>query len=200
MGGLLVALAVQRRPVDFAGIIMASPLLAPHKALMPWYKKLATKILGRVLPSVPIAALDLALYARDPDVLSYMASDPLRFHGNIPLVWPAALFKAQDDFAARLSYIQVPILLQVPSDDRVCDVAAMKKFFDALPSKYKEMKIYEGSYHSIFAEPEGIKEQAFNDVAEWLRERLLAVKLHTSHSQTGTTVASTPTSFSNSEV
>ncbi|XP_077497912.1 monoacylglycerol lipase-like [Amblyomma americanum] len=58
--------------------------------------KTVTKVLGLVLPSVPIAALDLALYARDPDVMSYMASDPLRYHGNIPLIWPAALIKAQD--------------------------------------------------------------------------------------------------------
>ncbi|XP_077497631.1 monoglyceride lipase-like [Amblyomma americanum] len=187
LGGLLVAMAVQRRPVDFAGIVMTSPLIAPHKALTPWYKRIATKILGRVLPSAPVAALDLTLCARDPQVVAYMRNDPLRYHGTIPLGWVASLYRAQDDFIAKLNTIEVPMFVLVASDDRVCDVGAMKQFFDSVPSKHKKIKIYEGSYHQILAEPEGIKEQAFMDIAEWFKESLYRAKVQHSYSQSSWT-------------
>ncbi|KAK8766100.1 hypothetical protein V5799_007119, partial [Amblyomma americanum] len=59
-------------------------------------QRIATKILGRVLPSAPVAALDLTLCARDPQVVAYKRNDPLRYHGTIPLGWVASLYRAQD--------------------------------------------------------------------------------------------------------
>ncbi|KAK8761116.1 hypothetical protein V5799_027613, partial [Amblyomma americanum] len=91
------------------------------------------------------------------------------------------------DFIAKLNTIEVPMFVLVASDDRVCDVGAMKQFFDSVPSKHKKIKIYEGSYHQILAEPEGIKEQAFMDIAEWFKESLYRAKVQHSYSQSSWT-------------
>ncbi|KAK8758352.1 hypothetical protein V5799_004016 [Amblyomma americanum] len=93
----------------------------------------------------------------------------------------------EQDFIAKLNTIEVPMFVLVASDDRVCDVGAMKQFFDSVPSKHKKIKIYEGSYHQILAEPEGIKEQAFMDIAEWFKESLYRAKVQHSYSQSSWT-------------
>uniref|UniRef100_A0A023GBW4 Putative lysophospholipase n=1 Tax=Amblyomma triste TaxID=251400 RepID=A0A023GBW4_AMBTT len=172
MGGLLAAMAVQTRPADFAGLAMMSPFLAPNKDIAPSYKKIATRLLAKVAPTAPVGAVDVALISRDPQVVAYMTNDPLRHRGSIPLGWVAASLRAQTECRDKAKLIEVPMFVQVGTDDKICDVCAMKKFFEAVPSKEKTIKLYEGSYHNIFTEPDGIREQGYRDIAEWFRERL----------------------------
>ncbi|XP_077496214.1 monoglyceride lipase-like [Amblyomma americanum] len=176
MGGLLVAMAVQRRPADFAGLVMMSPFFAPNKEVAPTHKRVVTKMLGRVLPSAPIGALDVSLISRDPAVVAYMVNDPLRHQADVPLGWASASLRAADNFRANIHLIKVPIFLQIAGDDKICDIDAMKEFFAAVPSTEKKIQLYKGAYHNLLTEPEGIREQGFKDIAEWFNDRLSSAR------------------------
>ncbi|XP_077497534.1 monoglyceride lipase-like [Amblyomma americanum] len=172
MGGTLALMAAQKRVHDFAGIIIVSPLIAPSKELAPWYKRTTTKILGRLVPGMPVAALDLTLLTRDANVVSWQRNDPLRYKGHIPVGWAAAGVVALENLHKKAHLVQAPLLVQVGAADKICAPAATEEFFQTVHSSDKTFKVYPGAYHNILAEIEGVPEKAFQDIADWMAARL----------------------------
>lgn len=64
-----------------------------------------------------------------------------------------------------------PIWVCHGSADEVNSYEASRRFVDMLESDDKTFKSYEGAYHKLHAEPEGVKEALAKDVAEWILKR-----------------------------
>ncbi|XP_077544786.1 monoglyceride lipase-like [Haemaphysalis longicornis] len=172
MGGLISVMAAQRRPLDFAGIVLMSPLMAFKKNHLNWFKKMMTKVLGNLAPNARLAPMKLNLISRDPEVLSAATNDPLRYHGRIPAGWVFAMLKAMEEALDKAGTLELPLLVLLGSDDKLGDVEVIKTFFQKIPSKDKTIKVYEGAYHNLLMEPGGIKEQVLKDITEWFVARL----------------------------
>lgn len=172
MGGLLVALAAERRPKDIAGVIMMAPLLAIDKEQGTWLKMTLARILGRVVPTLPIGNLDLSLVSKDPETVDWMTKDPLRYHGSVRVGWAAAMLAALQDLQAKIDSVETPFLIQHGSADKLCELAGSEDFFKKAPSKDKSFKVYKECYHSLLTEPGEIGQQIFQDIADWYTSRL----------------------------
>ncbi|XP_077547237.1 monoglyceride lipase-like isoform X1 [Haemaphysalis longicornis] len=171
MGGLLVAMAAEKRPKDFAGLILMAPLLAVDKEQGTWIKMTAARVLGRVVPNLPIGNLDLSLVSQDPETVNWMTNDPLRYHGSVRIGWAAAILNALEDLQAKMDAVEVPFLIQHGSADKLCDLAGSEDFFKKAPSKDKSMKVYKESYHNLLTEPRGVGSQVLQDIADWYTAR-----------------------------
>ncbi|XP_049512772.1 monoglyceride lipase-like [Dermacentor silvarum] len=170
MGGLLVVLAVQRRPKDFEGMVLLAPLFGI--AQLSWFKANLVRLLGRLLPSVPVAKTAVELACRDPVAVEQMNNDPLRYRGSVCAGWVAAMITALEAAHAQVNLVELPMFIQHGSGDKLCDPDASLDFFKNAPSRDKSIKIYSDAYHSLLKEPEGVGQQALKDIVNWCSSRL----------------------------
>jgi acylglycerol lipase len=106
---------------------------------------------------------------RNQKVIKEMETDPLRFEMVTPRFGVEGLRAAEDGFNSA-ELIKLPVLLQQAGADKLVDPVRSKEFFDALSSKDKTWKLYDGLYHQLHDEPE--KEQVLGDMTGWLEKRL----------------------------
>ncbi|KAH6922250.1 hypothetical protein HPB50_011078 [Hyalomma asiaticum] len=191
MGGLLVVLAVQRRPKDFAGMILLAPFLGAEQATR--LQVALVRVLGHLMPSVPVSRAAVEMASRDPAAVQQMKDDPLRYHGAVSAGWASAIFAALENAHAQVNAVQLPLFIQHGSGDKMSDPNASREFFKRAPSKDKSIKIYVNAYHSLLKEPQGVGEQALKDIVDWLSSRLPTEKTPqpeptSEHQVEGTTV------------
>jgi len=106
---------------------------------------------------------------RNPKVIKDMETDPLRFEMVTPRFGIEGLKAAEEGFHSAAS-ITLPVLLQQAGADKLVDPIRSREFFDALSSKDKTWKLYDGLYHQLHNEPE--KDQVLSDMTAWLEKRL----------------------------
>ncbi|XP_077497530.1 monoglyceride lipase-like [Amblyomma americanum] len=175
MGGLLVIMAAQRKRTDFAGMILLAPLLGlGANYCAPPFALTIARLLGCVLPCLPVGTMNNEMMCRDRAVVHRMDNDPLSYTGTVSVRWVAALVDALEAVHADIKAVELPLLVQYGTGDKICDPEATKQFFEKAPSKDKTIKNYEGAYHSLLEEPEGVGQQVLKDIVEWLSARLPA--------------------------
>ncbi|XP_075525459.1 monoglyceride lipase-like isoform X3 [Dermacentor variabilis] len=130
------------------------------------------RILGRVVPTLPIGNLDLSLVSKDPETVAWMTNDPLRYHGSVRVGWAAAMLNALQDLQAKIDSVDTPFLIQHGSADKLCELAGSEDFFKKAPSKDKSFKVYKDCYHSLLTEPGEMGQQVLQDIADWYTSRL----------------------------
>ena len=72
--------------------------------------------------------------------------------------------------------VPCPVWLGHGDEDKLTSYAASKKVFDVLeaPEGDKTFKNYEGAYHKLHAEPDGVGEEFERDVGDWIVARAKA--------------------------
>jgi len=55
--------------------------------------------------------------------------------------------------------------------DQICEYQACRNWYDSTEVKDKEMRVYEGWYHKLHAEPGDDKVRFAGDVSKWILER-----------------------------
>ncbi len=167
-GGLIGARYLLDKPGAVDGLVLASPyfrLKLPVPALKLW----AGKLVGRVLPSLPLQnELRPEVLTRDVAIQQATRSDPLFLHIATPR-WFTESSAAQETVLRRATEFVTPLLVLTGTADVVADPAAGKEFFDAATAKDKTYKSYPGLLHELFHEPE--RDLVFKDVLGWLSAR-----------------------------
>ncbi|KAL1471513.1 hypothetical protein MTO96_039902 [Rhipicephalus appendiculatus] len=181
-----------RRPKDFAGVVLLAPFLGLQQ--VSGFKITLVRALGRLLPNVPVAKTAVELASRDPAAVDQMKDDPLRYRGNVSAGWAAAMFSALEVAHSQVNAVELPVFILHGSADKMCDPDASRDFFKRVPSKDKSIKIYNGAYHSLLKEPEGVGEQALKDIVNWCYSRLPVEetpqpRLPSEHTSDGATLA-----------
>ncbi|EMC94480.1 hypothetical protein BAUCODRAFT_73491 [Baudoinia panamericana UAMH 10762] len=181
MGGAEVLHYAAAGPRDIVssirGFLVESPFIALSPAARPWT---GTVVLGRmaarVLPHQQmVQKLDAKKTCRDPDVCKQFDNDPL-CHDTGTLEGLAGML----DRALALEEGNVTLTeglgdggktrlwLGHGSGDAICDFNASRKWFESVAIEDKEMRVYEGWYHKLHAEPGEDKVRFANDVAKWI--------------------------------
>ena len=166
MGGTAAALLALTRTPRINGLVLSGPLLEVGGDFSP-LKVHAVKILGRILPRLPVEKLDSGSISRDAHVVAQYENDPLVYHGSIPAATAAAGVRAIGEIKRREQDLELPVLVMHGTTDRLAGVEGSKRFYRRVRSDDKTLKLYEGLYHEIFNEPE--KERVMEDLLEWLQ-------------------------------
>ncbi|XP_077537609.1 monoglyceride lipase-like isoform X1 [Haemaphysalis longicornis] len=171
-GGLICVLTIQRKPKDFAGMVLLGPLLGLDKQEATLFKRTVARLLRWVIPGLPLRKLPLEKVSRDPAVVKRLAEDPLYYHGSVTAGWLAAALAALEKMKANVEAVGLPFLIQHGSEDKLCDPADSQQFFEKAPSEDKTIKIINGAYHNLLMEPDGVGPQVRKDIVEWISARL----------------------------
>lgn len=172
MGGTIGIKAAMKRPNYFKGIVLSGPATCTKtKAASPFKVKLA-RILGWILPNLPIVPLDFTILTRNEDAMQARKNDPLMWHGYANAGWCSAMFNAIQSIENNISTVEWPFLLIHGDDDKICDISGSKVFYEMAPSLDKTFKIYPKAYHCLLEEPDDVKEQVTNDIIHWLNQRI----------------------------
>lgn len=160
------------------GLLLESPFCALHPDSQPngftvWAGKLAAK----VAPSRQmLQKLDSQWMSRDAQVRKDWEEDKL-CHDTGTLEGLAGMLQRAADLTALGEGKKVegmkldpgcPVWLGHGSGDRVCSPEVSRRVFEKLAVEDKTFNGYEGAYHKLHAEPEGVKEEFLKDVGEWI--------------------------------
>lgn len=164
LGGLIVLIYAIERDPDLSGLILSAPMV--HTAVREQTAKVvATRILGRVIPSLTIAVgLDQTSLSRDPAVVEAYSSDPL-VHGNTSVGLGIDGLQGMDRVLQGARSISLPVLLFHGGADRLNYLSGSKELAPRLGEDCT-FRIYEGLYHEPHNEPE--KKQVLDDLVAWL--------------------------------
>jgi lysophospholipase len=167
-GGLIAARYLLDKPDAARGVILSSPFFRLKLQVSP-LKIMAGKLIGRVLPSLPMKnELKPEQLTRDVAIQNATRADPLYLQIATP-GWFTACNGAQETVLRRATEFVTPFLMIFGGADPIADPAAGREFYEAATSKDKQHKQYDGLLHELFHEPE--RDVVFKDVVGWLDER-----------------------------
>ncbi|SDG09467.1 alpha/beta hydrolase [Pseudonocardia oroxyli] len=164
MGGHIALAYALEHQADLAGLVLSAPGLSKQAVPAPVVPVLLA--LGRLLPTLRPAGIDLADISRDPAVVAAVRADPLCYSGNPTLRLGAAMFGAMDDLLARSRELTLPVLLQHGEIDAITTVEVTRTLARTIASDDLTVEIYPGLWHEIYNEPE--RDRPIGDLRTWL--------------------------------
>lgn len=185
MGGAEVLHYAATGPPDvlneFRGFIAEAPFVALHPSSRPWKSTVVLgRLAGKLLPHMHMVnKLNPKLLSRNPDIPKRFQADPL-CHETGTLEGLAGML----DRAAALENGDVMLkegageggktrlLVLHGTADGICDFSATKQMYDRLSGiQDREMKVYEGGFHVLHAEPGDDGKKFREDVEKWMMDR-----------------------------
>lgn len=159
----------------------------------------AGRLASKVLPHMQmVQKLDPSAMSRDPKVCKDWADDPL-CHDTGTLQGLAGLL----DRAHHLNTfggsraLPCPVWWAHGSGDKVCDFEASRTLYGKLVPNYddtrskelSQFRDYEGGYHKLHGEPDGVGEQFAKEAGDWILQ-VAGVSQQSSQSSQGQVTAS----------
>jgi len=167
-GGIVFAYGVER-PDNYDMMVLSAPAVTAQELVSP-LMVLAAKVLGVLVPGLPVQELDVDAISRDPAVVAAYNADPLVYHGKVPAGVGRALIEVGETMPQRAPALTAPLLVVHGSDDRLIPVDGSRRLVECVGSADVELKVYPGLYHEVFNEPE--RDQVLGDVVSWISKRL----------------------------
>ena len=167
-GGQVVINYLTKYPSEVRGVILSSPNIRLAMTV-PWIKKFLGKWVACILPGLSIPNdINPRWISHDKKIVQAYQEDPL-VQNRITLRLGSELLENLEKVPPMASKIKTPILLFQGSADKVTCPDGTKEFYQKIPGKDKELKIYPGFFHETLNE-QG-KKQVYHDVAKWLEKR-----------------------------
>ncbi|MCV6976635.1 alpha/beta hydrolase [Mycobacterium bourgelatii] len=167
-GGIVFAYAVER-PDDYDLVVLSAPAVAAQDIVSP-IVVLAAKILGAVVPGLPVQELEFNLISRDPEVVRAYNEDPMVYHGRVPAGIGRALIQVGETMPRRAPALTAPLLVVHGTDDGLIPIEGSRRLVECVGSTDVQLKEYAPLYHEVFNEPE--RNKVLDDVVAWINERL----------------------------
>lgn len=167
-GGIVFAYAVER-PDDYDMIVLSAPAVAAQDIVSP-VVAVAAKVLGAVVPGLPVQDLDFTLISRDPEVVRAYNEDPMVYHGRVPAGIGRALLQVGETMPRRAPALTAPLLVVHGTDDGLVPIEGSRRLVECVGSTDVRLKEYPPLYHEVFNEPE--RNEVIDDVVSWITERL----------------------------
>ncbi|MEI7519006.1 MAG: lysophospholipase [Mycobacteriaceae bacterium] len=167
-GGIVLAYGAQY-PGDYDLMVLSGPAIAAHTGVSK-PKALLGKMVGSILPDLPIEQIDPDAVSRDPAVVADYKADPLVYRGKIPAGIGKALLLVGETMPRLAGAITAPLLVVHGEQDRLVSTAGSEHLVQCVASRDVELTVYPKLYHEIFNEPE--RDRVLDDVIGWITARL----------------------------
>lgn len=169
MGGLIVVRLAERDQSPFAGVVVASALLATSDSI-PSPLVAVANLLGRIAPNLRTITLDGTAISRVEAVRADYDSDPGNFRGRITAgtgrQLNLAMIAAHRD-AAKLS---LPMLILHGDADRLTEKSGSQRLAEEVASTDVTLRIWPGAFHELHHEPE--RDDVLRLITEWIARRV----------------------------
>ena len=169
MGGGIALAYGAKYPTEYDLMVLSGPAIAAHTGVST-AKALLGKMVGSVLPDLPIEQIDPDAVSRDPVVVADYKSDPLVYRGKIPAGIGKALLLVGENMPRLAAAIRAPILVVHGEQDRLVSPVGSEHLVTCVASRDVELTVYPELYHEGFHEPE--RDRVIDDVIAWIVARL----------------------------
>ncbi|TKA76751.1 hypothetical protein B0A55_03647 [Friedmanniomyces simplex] len=184
MGGAEVLHYAATGPQDvlssIRGFLCESPFIALHPSGRPLaITVILGRLAGKVLPNRHmVSKLDATKLSRDPEVCKEYEDDPL-CHDTGTLEGLASMLDRAHELQTGKVELregvgeggQTRLWVGHGTSDQICEYQACRDWYDTVSVKDKEMRVYEGWYHKLHAEPGDDNVRFADDVAKWILDR-----------------------------
>ncbi|AHC23346.1 MULTISPECIES: alpha/beta hydrolase [Mycobacteriaceae] len=169
MGGGVVFTYGVEHPDDYAAMVLSGPAVYAQDGVSPLMIGVA-KVLGSLLPGLPVENLPADAVSRDPEVVAAYEADPMVHHGKLPAGIAKALIGVGETMPRRAAVLTAPLLVVHGGQDSLIPVAGSELLVDRVGSADVNLKVYPELYHEVFNEPE--RAVVLDDVTSWIATRL----------------------------
>lgn len=169
MGGGIVFTYGVEHPGDYTAMVLSGPAVYAQEAVPP-VKVAAAKLLGRIVPGLPVENLPATAVSRDPQVVAAYENDPLIHHGRLPAGIGRALIVVGETMPRRAAALTAPLLIVHGEKDRLIPVSGSRRLVECVGSSDVHLKVYPELYHEVFNEPE--QALVLDDVTSWIESKL----------------------------
>lgn len=169
MGGAIVFAYGVDHPDDYTAMVLSGPAVAAQGSVSPIVVLLA-KVMGRLVPGLPMEDIPADAVSRDPAVVAAYESDPLVHHGKLPAGVGRALIEVGETMPQRASAITAPLLVVHGGEDSLIPVQGSRTLVECVGSPDVHLKVYPALYHEVFNEPE--QAVVLDDVTAWMEAKL----------------------------
>jgi alpha-beta hydrolase superfamily lysophospholipase len=166
-GGIVFAYGVEH-PQDYAAMVLSGPAVQAQDGVSPVMVVVA-KLLGKILPGLPVEQLPTDAVSRDPQVVAAYNADPMVHHGKLPAGIARALIGVGETMPQRAGALTAPLLVVHGEQDKLVDVGGSRHLVECVGSTDVHLKVYPELYHEVFNEPE--RAVVLDDVVSWLEVR-----------------------------
>ncbi|MCH9668465.1 MAG: lysophospholipase [Actinomycetia bacterium] len=169
MGGAIVFAYGVDHPDDYTAMVLSGPAVAAQGSVSPIVVLLA-KVMGRLVPGLPMEDIPADAVSRDPAVVAAYESDPLVHHGKLPAGVGRALIEVGETMPQRAGAITAPLLVVHGEEDSLIPVRGSRTLVECVGSPDVHLKVYPALYHEVFNEPE--QAVVLDDVTAWIEAKL----------------------------
>lgn len=180
-------------PPWIRGVLAYSPMVAMSPSMQPSrLTMMGAKLAAKILPNQHFRpSLDPYLMCRDTQVCEDWKDDPLchnigTLEGLFGMLERAAWLndrKPRDEWTLALTG-EAGLWVGHGTADRFNDFGASKRLVEVIEMQDKSFKAYEGGFHKLHGEPDGMKEALAKDIAHWILKRCDHVKHKGLHHET----------------
>jgi alpha-beta hydrolase superfamily lysophospholipase len=167
-GGIVFAYGVEH-PGDYAAMVLSGPAVDAQDGVSP-VMVIVAKLLGKVLPGLPVEQLPTDAISRDPEVVAAYNADPMVHHGKLPAGIARALIGVGETMPQRAGALTAPLLVVHGEQDKLVHVGGSGHLVECVGSSDVHLKVYPELYHEVFNEPE--RAVVLDDVVSWIEVRL----------------------------
>eukprot|EP00457_Paulinella_chromatophora_P005183 gb/GEZN01005197.1/.p1 GENE.gb/GEZN01005197.1/~~gb/GEZN01005197.1/.p1 ORF type:complete len:375 (-),score=27.81 gb/GEZN01005197.1/:713-1723(-) len=170
IGGLITAYAAANNPTNFSGLLGLSGAyqIGPKFGMPPAPVVYLMKQLNYCVPKLPIKKLfDPKLIVSDDAALAEWKADPLCSKQKLTLAYTVEILLGASTLPEKVPKISIPMLMMVGSADQVVTLGGHHRMMDLGSHDDKTLKIYEGGYHNLLAEPH-LKQTVMDDIRDWI--------------------------------
>jgi acylglycerol lipase len=152
----------------FTGFIGLSAAFELSAILPSWPVMLLLRILFLILPKLRLKpCFDPTLIVSDLGALKEWEQDPLVAREKLTVGYVTTLASAASSLQPLIPAMRVPMLMMWGTGDKVVSLRGHELMVNESHSVDHTLKLYEGAYHNILAEPKH-REQAVRDIADWI--------------------------------
>ena len=167
-GGIVFAYGVEH-PGDYDAMVLSGPAVDAQDGVSSVMVVVA-KLLGKVVPGLPVEDLPTDAVSRDPEVVAAYNADPMVYHGKLPAGIARALIGVGETMPQRAGALTAPLLVVHGEQDKLIHVGGSKHLVECVGSTDVHLKVYPELYHEVFNEPE--RAVVLDDVTSWIEVRL----------------------------
>jgi acylglycerol lipase len=166
-GGVVSCTYALDHQAELAGLICES---FAFQVPAPGFVIAIIKGLARIAPRLPVLKLHNKDFSRDPAAVRALDADPLTKGEVQPAKTVAELVRATERMRREFPTITLPVFIMHGTADKATVPAGSQFFYDAVGSREKTLRLYEGHFHDLLNDVG--KEAVMKDIVSWIDSRL----------------------------
>jgi alpha-beta hydrolase superfamily lysophospholipase len=169
MGGVVATRSAQRLSEGLRGVVLLAPAFAAAEHVPPLVRGILRAV-RRIAPGLKLQPLTFSALSRDPNVGDAYQTDPLTYHGGVPLASGTEIVDAGEAAIADAPGYVVPTLLLQGDADKIAFPIGATRFAQAAENNGDlTLELVAGGYHELFNDPGGDLLAA--GAADWMLAR-----------------------------